>query len=148
MGLRERFNLQERMAEFRKNTETPEVPLTKMERQRKWHADHPGYMEKWNAEHPGYASKASRAYAHGLKLKLITLFGGKCAECNITDWRVLELNHLNGNRKDDIEKYKSLAKLYRAVLNGERTTEDLNLLCANCNVIHEYKTGNRQEMFE
>lgn len=71
--------------------------------------------------------------------KAINKLGGKCVNCGETDLRVLQVNHLNGGGgKDD----KGLV-FYRKIVKGERDIEDLDVRCANCNILYEYEAGRR-----
>lgn len=61
--------------------------------------------------------------------------------CGITDMRVLEINHLNGDRKKDIQKYGTNLALYQATINGTKPINDLDVRCANCNHLYAYECG-------
>ena len=78
-----------------------------------------------------------------VRLHVIAMFGGQCAECMEADWRVLQINHIAGDGKEDRTKYGS--KLYEAILKGRRDKKGLELLCANCNTLHEFKLGRRRQ---
>jgi len=76
------------------------------------------------------------------RLHLISLLGSKCRKCGIDDPRVLQINHINGNGIKDYKKRGSNG-LYNDILSGKRRKDDLELLCANCNVLYEYEQGRR-----
>jgi len=76
------------------------------------------------------------------KLKIIDLFGGKCVRCGESNPLVLQLNHINGGGKKE-HIINPGAVLYKAILNGKRGMNGLDLRCANCNFIYEYKRGIR-----
>jgi len=69
----------------------------------------------------------------------IILGGAFCKKCKLSDVRFLTVNHING-RKD---KNETGHKLWRKIISGERDIDDLEVLCLNCNIIHEYTIGNR-----
>ncbi len=74
-------------------------------------------------------------------LAAILKIGDKCAECGITDMRVLQINHLNGGGGKDQRYYGSGSLgLHRAIVSGRRNTNDLNILCANHNVLFKPNT--------
>lgn len=78
------------------------------------------------------------------RIKVLRILGGKCRRCGNEDWRVLQINHKNGGGHEErSSRGMSGAALVRAILNG-RKTDDLDVLCANCNVIHEYERGRLQ----
>ncbi len=76
-----------------------------------------------------------------LKIQTFSLLGGKCVGCGITDIRVLQVNHKNGRGG---EKDLFGAEMYQAIVSKIRITEDLDLRCANCNIIYEYECGRRK----
>jgi hypothetical protein len=89
-------------------------------------------------------SKVSHKYGFadvgfGRILALITL-GGKCAKCGCSDYRVLQFNHVNGERA----KEKSY-KFYADICLGKAVAH-LEIRCANCNVIHEFERGKRPNL--
>ena len=62
----------------------------------------------------------------------------KCRNCNCNDIRILEINHKNGGgRKEIREKYEnSQSRFIKAILKGSRNTDDLEILCKICNILH------------
>ena len=88
--------------------------------------------------HDGIYSR--RAY-WAAKRKVMILLGGKCAGCGSKDIRLLKVNHKNGcgmaNRKHSIV-------FYYEILNGKRTSDDLDARCPNCNTLYEYEVGRRR----
>lgn len=91
-------------------------------------------------------SRRVREYHRKLKQDIVAFFGGKCSnpDCSAADWRILEVNHLNSGGKEDTKKYGGNHRLYRAILDGTRPTNDLNLLCASCNALYEHEVGRRK----
>ena len=81
------------------------------------------------------------------RVRVFKLLGGKCVVCGISDSRVLQVNHLNGGSSRETgrgDKKKAVYyNIYRAILNGSRGVSDLDLRCANCNMIYEYERGVR-----
>lgn len=101
-----------------------------------------GSSGRWQKEHP-LKHKIQRIQIKiRRRKKLIQKLGGKCVNCGITDWRLLQINHINGGgRKERLLLGK---KLYTDILKGKRE-EDYNLLCANCNILYEYDRGQRRD---
>ena len=73
------------------------------------------------------------------KEKAFNLLGGKCVECGINDFRVLQIDH----KKPLFRLFRTYSetnnRLRQTIASGKRTIEDLQLLCANC---HQIKTYN------
>lgn len=94
----------------------------------------------------------SRTHAEGIlsynrkvRTDVLAFLGGKCSNCGEAGWRVLVINHINGDHARDKERYgKSGHSFYKAIVNRTRNTDDLNLLCANCNILYEYQVGKRK----
>jgi len=98
------------------------------------------------ASRQGPAKNEARTLARWKRrLKVLQILGGKCVRCGNADLRVLQINHIAGG---GIKEYRALnghlGKFYMAIVSGERRRDDLNLLCANCNVLYEYERGNRR----
>ena len=55
-----------------------------------------------------------------------------CSNCGCNDINLLEINHMNGGGKKELDALKS-GDLKYLIINGSRKTDDLNLLCRPCN---------------
>lgn len=73
------------------------------------------------------------------RLKVIDLLGGKCIDCSNSDFRVLEIDHIEPIKRDRSIKTKldSGALLTRGLLSGKYKMSSVKLRCANC---HKIKT--------
>ena len=68
-----------------------------------------------------------RNYNNERRLKFIELLGGKCCKCGFSDYRALEIHHINGKKHRGKEVWS-----YKKLKNNEYI-----LLCANCHrIIH------------
>ena len=81
------------------------------------------------------------AYGYRLQTKALNLLGGKCVRCGETDRRVLQINHLNGTGGGE-DRYNQ-RKFLRSLVKGQRSTDNLEVRCANCNILYEYERGVR-----
>ncbi len=68
------------------------------------------------------------------RVLVIMRLGGKCVYCGCDEIPLLHINHKNADGKMD--KWGRAAGLYRAILNGWRSTEDLEVACVICNWVH------------
>lgn len=98
---------------------------------------------------PNYRSfrrEQSVAYRYKVRLKILELLGSKCRHCGFSDWRALQIDHVNGGgRKERREGgYSSLnpSAYLKKIL---KTPRKYQLLCANCNSIkrHENREWNQ-----
>ncbi|HUS04143.1 MAG TPA: hypothetical protein VMY79_01230 [Dehalococcoidia bacterium] len=65
-----------------------------------------------------------------------------CQRCGETDIRLLTINHLNGDGNKENRKNRFNFFIKR-IVRGERSTDDLNVLCYNHNAEYEYIRGRR-----
>jgi hypothetical protein len=70
----------------------------------------------------------------------LTVLDGKCTACGCTDYRVLQFNHINGEKADE-KSYHFFADICLG-----KSVPHLEIRCANCNVIHEFERGNRPKL--
>lgn len=79
-----------------------------------------------------------KSYYLANRIELIKIMGNKCILCGFSDWRALQVDHINGNGKQEILKYqsKNIRKYYEkvkeSVINNKK---EYQLICANCNWI-------------
>ena len=81
----------------------------------------------------------NRKYGRELRMKVIEKMGGECIICGTPDYRVLQVNHINGGGRRDFLKNGPTA-IYKAIIDGSRRHE-FDLRCANCNRRYEYEQG-------
>lgn len=128
----------------------------KLEYARQYRNEHPETLrnwrknnkEKYNHYQREYYMKnknkfkdATMTYYQKLRKQVLDILGGKCKACGADDWRILQINHLNGGGSKELNQ--SPYRMYRAIVNSERNTDDLDCRCANCNILYEYETGRR-----
>ena len=70
------------------------------------------------------------------KFKVIKFLGGKCIRCGFSDWRALQVDHVNGGGSH--ESTNSYEFLSRVLQEGAK---EFQLLCANCNSIKRIENG-------
>lgn len=81
-----------------------------------------------------------------LRAELLELMGGRCCRCGFSDYRALQIDHVNGGgvkhrRIHGIPGYwKERSLLRDALRRGEKVTE-YQLLCANCNWIKRFENN-------
>jgi len=106
-----------------KTLNTPELREKRIERLREWRQTH------------------QLTYAK-VRKEVMSFLGNKCVRCGIDDFRVLQIDHINGNGYQERKQFgrnggASTVRYYRHILdvNGE----GYQLLCANCNWIKRYE---------
>ena len=80
-----------------------------------------------------------RYYFH-LKTQIFELLGGKCIKCGCSDFRCLQIDHINGGGQKERKKFPSHKMFYMYVLKQLRVgSKDYQCLCANCNWIKRWE---------
>jgi hypothetical protein len=91
--------------------------------------------------------KNSKAYSRWrnwlYRRRALERLGGRCARCGITDLRVLQISHRNGDGRLERGGRQSGGR-YQKIALGKRDVNDLELLCANCHIIYEHEMGFRR----
>ena len=70
---------------------------------------------------------------------IIEMLGGKCAICGFSDWRALQIDHVNGWGNRERKSAKSMDNYYAQIV--ECNGWGYQMLCANCNQIKRYENG-------
>ena len=83
-----------------------------------------------------------KRYHWRTRKRAILKLGGKCMNCGETNLRVLQLNHINGGGRSE-RKRRNSYQISMDVLKEKRT--DIDVRCANCNIIYEYERGRYTE---
>ena len=99
-------------------------------RNHKWHQDNKERVKKRKR-----LSYLNGAIPYRIKLREILLngYGRKCVSCGITDERVLDLDHVNGDGAAHRKRVSnSTQKIYSEVI-AAGFPDNYRLLCKNCN---------------
>jgi hypothetical protein len=88
-------------------------------------------------ENPKLWKKYYKRSNKNLRMKALEIVGRgniACSNCGCKDLRILEINHLNGRKRDEMKFGKiPTAAFYRNIVKGRRKINDLNILCKICN---------------
>ena len=91
------------------------------------------YQRKWRAKNPEKHRGYSREYYRRLRTETLRLLGNKCIVCGESDWRCLQVDHVNGggcsSRRENCST-SFYVKILQEIKNGSK---DYQCLCANCN---------------
>ena len=93
------------------------------------------YMRTWNANNRDKVSKNKRLSIQRAKTRAFEVMGNKCNRCGITDWRVLQIDHVFADRRADKHLIgHNICHYYKKVIDPVNVGR-YQLLCANCNWI-------------
>lgn len=100
----------------------------------------------WRRDNPDAWALIQLRCRINTKRKAIEALGGRCVVCGETDLRLLTVNHVKGDGHKDRRQYgvnpDGLA-MYRAINQGKKDTDDLDVRCFNHNILYEYELGRR-----
>lgn len=130
-------------------------------RQKRWDKNHPdykkNYTKKWRQENPEkYKNQPSmslekrritvRKYRKNIRIKIFELLGNKCIRCGETDWRCLQVDHVNNDGYNERKKIRGSWAYYKHILEKIKLgSKDYQLLCANCNWKKRYENEYEQK---
>ena len=80
-------------------------------------------------------TKVTDTYRHA-RAEALRVLGNKCVRCGISDYRVLQVDHINGGGV----KFAKLGQTgYTLYIDVVRNPSKYQCLCANCNWIKRYE---------
>ncbi len=90
------------------------------------------------ARNPSHYREYGQRYTQRVRQELFSRLGGKCIKCEFSDPRALQIDHVNGGGRKELETIKGKNKgyyLYLRKLSNAELKRKYQLLCANCNWI-------------
>lgn len=77
------------------------------------------------------------------KKAVFDAMGGKCIRCGFSDYRAIQLDHINGDGADDKRSGNTNGNAYyiRALVSFIKKEGRYQLLCANCNWIKRFENN-------
>lgn len=93
--------------------------------------------KEWYAKHKKSYALYMKKFNKKMRILVLEKFGNKCVKCSNSDWRVLQIDHVDGYGYLDRKNYSG--SYYTHVLKREKEFPGTyQLLCANCNWIKKY----------
>lgn len=104
------------------------------------------YRNSHKEEFKRYSRKSMRKLYEKRKDMVFELLGSSCSRCGFSDKRALQIDHINGNGKQDKKKYSSNSYYLGHILkvNGQ----GYQILCANCNWIKRHEQREYSERID
>lgn len=118
--------------------------MTANERAARWRANNPEkvievrkrFQEKMRlAGASTYFPEKRKAYRDAA----LSALGGVCCECGFDDWRILHIDHVNGDGAEHRRKLSSGYAYYREIIADE--SGRFQLLCPNCHALKTLEEG-------
>lgn len=73
------------------------------------------------------------------RLKVLKALGNKCVKCGFSDWRALQIDHVNSDGAWERRIQKTNPSVFYRKVTEEKDSGKYQLLCANCNWIKRYE---------
>lgn len=106
------------------------------------------FTRNWRERNRKYYLQLQRNYNRKNRMKIIEVLGGKCIKCGFSDWRALQIDHINGGGNREIKKMGTTNYYKYMLKNIKENPNKFQLLCANCNWIKRYeKNENPKQNF-
>ena len=97
------------------------------------------YQKEYQKNHRKTVNIRRRKRNCERRIELLNFLGGKCVKCGFSDWRTLQIDHINGGGTR--ENKESGNNLYQHYTRIKKNPEKYQLLCANCNWIKKYENN-------
>ena len=100
------------------------------------------YKDSTNKDGHTYQCKeCNKAYQviqkRKVRLDALEALGGKCIKCGFSDWRALQIDHIDGMGK--LERGREYSIQVKIIKNPKESKKRYQLLCSNCNWIKRYE---------
>jgi 5-methylcytosine-specific restriction endonuclease McrA len=114
--------------------------ITEEERRKARNKYKRNYWKKYKQKVKKSKAEYSRKYNSRKRGEVMILLGGKCCKCGFSDYRALQIDHVNGGgvQKDKDRIGYKIRVILEEIKNGSK---DYQLLCANCNWIKRFEKG-------
>jgi hypothetical protein len=98
------------------------------------------YLTKYRKSNLEMFREKSRRYNKKVRIKLIDKLGGKCVRCGFSDWRALQVDHINGGGTEE-RRFKVGSLTLWLLKDIDDNRDKYQLLCSNCNWIKRYENN-------
>jgi hypothetical protein len=96
------------------------------------------YFSEYNKKRRESERKRLALFHTTQRKEIIDLLGGKCSRCGFDDYRALQIDHVEGGGRKEIESLKS-SYLFHVIKEIKAGSKKYQCLCANCNWIKKWE---------
>ena len=134
--------------------------IKRREYKKKWFQEwYPTHKEIWRERWKRYISNLDNKekrriyvleYVRNIRKGILERLGNKCVRCGVTDFRVLQVDHINGGgvrerRETRPIGSRSYLHYLRNKLKSKKSFLEYQLLCANCNWIKRWENEEQSQ---
>jgi len=92
------------------------------------------YQKEYRKTHKKELNDYKSNYKRKIRNEILELLGNKCIRCGFSDIRILQIDHVKGCGKKEIQSFKTYTTYLRYVLKKIQSgSKDYQLLCPNHN---------------
>lgn len=89
-----------------------------------------------------YKKDYQKEYLRNLRKSAIAALGNKCNRCDFSDYRALQIDHVNGGGSKERKERDYRGSFHKHVIESVLKKENkYQLLCANCNWIKRFENN-------
>jgi len=130
--------------EYRKNTINRNIQYYEKNKD-KLYEKRKGYYIEYYQSLREYKITQQLARYHNIRKNVVKFLGEKCVKCGNSDFRVLQVDHVNGGGGKERKANKNYSHQLENIV--KKNKENYQLLCANCNIIKIYENGEHKSKF-
>lgn len=99
------------------------------------------YKAQTESDKKNYEQRLRRGREYTQKLRKLALakLGNVCCKCGVSDFRCIQIDHINGGGCKENKGGHKPHRLYRDIVNNPNANLIYQLLCANCNQIKKWE---------
>ena len=101
------------------------------------------YGRVWRKQNPIKTRAYAKAYCRNQRTKALQILGNKCVHCGNTDYRVLQIDHVDGGGTHE-RQVISTHGIHDRIVKGH--IQGYQLLCANCNWIKKWERDENRQL--
>ena len=84
------------------------------------------------------ANESMKRSKRRLRIRVLEHLGDKCVKCGFDDERALQIDHIHGGGRRELQRLGGTYRVYKLVLKSDPGVK-YQLLCANCNWIKRFE---------
>lgn len=106
------------------------------------------YSKQWYQKNKARIRIRRRKFLQKSRKQAIDTLGGKCCWCGFSDWRALQIDHINGGGTQEL-KHMSQRTIHKLIIERPREEweDKYQLLCANCNWVKLYENNEHKRKY-
>ena len=111
-------------------------------RKKIWRDNNKDHIRDYTKKNQKRISANALKWHRKQRKEIIELLGSKCTKCGESDWRCLQIDHINGGGHKEMKSFNNYGRYIKYISQKIQSgSKDYQLLCANCNQKKRYENG-------